>query len=446
MAESSSKRQKTEENAEESESDRLSNLPDSVLCHILSFLPTKTCVTTSVLSRRWRHLWEHLQVLDLYDDSHIFYHHIELFKRFAVFVNAVFTLRRAHSIRKFRLSCGHSQNDTFYAHSVATWVRAAIGPYLEDLCLTLYSTDGHGFVVPPSLFTCTNLVSLSLCGGIHLQNRNPNSVIRLPSLKTLQLDIDSVDCIDTLLSGCPVLETLHLSFAPQCLTKICVPRSLKRLKYAVENNVEIFLELHAPALEFLSIVQRTRSFPCSIGNLDNVVEAYLDVYVTDESAEPLFKLLKALSGLKYLVMRNSTMKWLLRGPNLDLPDFRYLLHLELVLPCFNSGFLMNLLNKCHMLQVLIIQNEKDSLFSRNWPQPTSGPNCVGTHLTFVQVKGFQGFADELAFVTYVLRRGRVLRTMIVYADMMLDLSHKYRILKFLSGVPRASTKCQLNFD
>lgn len=36
---------------------RLSNLPDWIPCHILSFLPTKEVMATSLLSRRWEFLW-----------------------------------------------------------------------------------------------------------------------------------------------------------------------------------------------------------------------------------------------------------------------------------------------------------------------------------------------------------------------------------------------------
>lgn len=160
MAESPSKRREAEENE-----DRMSSLPDSVLCHILSFLPTKTCVATSLVSRRWRHLWEYLQVLDLADDSYYFEDkEFELFRRFAVFVNAVLALRRSRDIRKMRLCCGFSDKDTFYADSIATWVRAAIGPRLEELTLVLFSSsqirERKLFVIPSTIFTCTNLVSL----------------------------------------------------------------------------------------------------------------------------------------------------------------------------------------------------------------------------------------------------------------------------------------------
>lgn len=43
--------------------DRLSNLRDEVLPHILTFLKTRTVVRTSILSRRWRHVYVKVQPL-----------------------------------------------------------------------------------------------------------------------------------------------------------------------------------------------------------------------------------------------------------------------------------------------------------------------------------------------------------------------------------------------
>ena len=37
--------------------DRISDLPDEIICHILSYLPPKQIALTSLLSKRWKPLW-----------------------------------------------------------------------------------------------------------------------------------------------------------------------------------------------------------------------------------------------------------------------------------------------------------------------------------------------------------------------------------------------------
>ncbi|RHN66133.1 putative F-box domain-containing protein [Medicago truncatula] len=53
----------------ENNEDRLSNLPDSIIHHILSFLKTKEVFQTCVLSTRWIHLTKHLPFLKLCSES-----------------------------------------------------------------------------------------------------------------------------------------------------------------------------------------------------------------------------------------------------------------------------------------------------------------------------------------------------------------------------------------
>jgi hypothetical protein len=123
------------------EEDRISSLPDCLLGHILSFLPTKTSVATSILANRWRHVWKHVSVLD--------------------FVNRVFSLRMPYPIEKMSLSCIKSIfNDKLCTSSVDTWVRSAIGPHLKELSLNIFPIQKCQFQLPIALFTCTNLVSL----------------------------------------------------------------------------------------------------------------------------------------------------------------------------------------------------------------------------------------------------------------------------------------------
>src|SRR4051812_37947719 len=50
--------------------DQISSLPDDILQHILSFLETPNAAQTSLLSKRWRHLWSYTPALnfEIYQD------------------------------------------------------------------------------------------------------------------------------------------------------------------------------------------------------------------------------------------------------------------------------------------------------------------------------------------------------------------------------------------
>jgi hypothetical protein len=84
--------------------DRISDLPDSILGHILSFLPTKQAATTSILSKRWKSVW--LSVLSLNFDE-------EPFKNCSSFQNFVYltiSLLRDNSINSFTFKCSRGSN------------------------------------------------------------------------------------------------------------------------------------------------------------------------------------------------------------------------------------------------------------------------------------------------------------------------------------------------
>lgn len=428
--------------------DRISAIPDDVLLNnILSRLPTQTVVFTHGMSSRWRHLWKRLQVLDFCDES------FASANRFSVFVSAVLTFLRdrPRDIKNMRLHCAYSViNDYgFRVNSVYGWIIAVIGAVLQELDLRLYCDDADepDFTLPSSLFTCPNLVSLSIRDKIHL---HLSKAICLPSLKTLLINIHSpqVASVNALLCGCPKIENLNLSLYDAAVEDIIfIPSTLKKLNFYADSNFGggPSLEINAPHLEYLPITQSPFRDVSHKYNLHDVLEATLDLYPMFFGLNTaLLNLLDALSRTKHLVLSATTTKWLFGKSDDQLfQKFRCLLRLELMLPSVNTNALLYLLQNCPKLQVLKIQCEKVQSPILGWDPQPSDPNCLVSHLASIEFKGFQGLPDEMEFVENVLQKGLVLKTLII-SD--LDQSKKYDILKRLSNMPRASGMCQLLFD
>ena len=85
--------------------DRISNLPESLLYHILSFLPTKNTVATSILSSKWKLLWTLVPKLDLDTDTIV--PGLDLESKAIFFEHIVFRVlelqQQTQCLQKFRL-------------------------------------------------------------------------------------------------------------------------------------------------------------------------------------------------------------------------------------------------------------------------------------------------------------------------------------------------------
>jgi hypothetical protein len=177
--------------------DWISSLPDAVLCHILSFLPTKQAVSTSILSKRWTDLWRSVPTLYF---RNIVVNDREAYFRFNEFVYSVLLAR--NSIKSCILGIWY--NDPNFIK----WINAVVQRGVERL---EFSAGVHdNLKLPISILSCRTLVVFKICGF----TVKGFSSITLPSLKILRL----VECIFInardfvlLLAGCPILKNLDAS-------------------------------------------------------------------------------------------------------------------------------------------------------------------------------------------------------------------------------------------
>jgi len=178
--------------------DRISALPNPIICHILFFLPTKTAAITSILSKRWNPLW--LSVLVLYFDDETF----QNFVSFRHFVSFVFLLRDITlPLQLFHLKCS---NASIQPQDINGFVHTAAQRGIESLNLEMLGM----VTLPRCIVRCKTLVVLHL-KGLKVNNIS-HGVLDFPLLKTLHLSsvvFERFEYFIELLSGCPIILELQ---------------------------------------------------------------------------------------------------------------------------------------------------------------------------------------------------------------------------------------------
>lgn len=136
--------------------DRLSNLPDEVLHRILSSLDAKSAVQTCVLSKRWRHVWTSLPVLNFLDSS------FDDFLHFQCFVDHFLSRRDASSnISVLNFACTDHELDDGHTHIVDSIIdHVTLTPPITIQGLYIVAECIVGKL--PQLSICQSLTTLKL--------------------------------------------------------------------------------------------------------------------------------------------------------------------------------------------------------------------------------------------------------------------------------------------
>jgi hypothetical protein len=166
---------------EEKNQDRLSDLPDCLILHILSFLNSKQAVQTCILSKRWKRRWKRIPTLIL--DSKKF----PTVKYFSMFVSNILTLRDT-STALHALDFRHHRNvEPQLLKKVLNYIYSH-NTHLQQLGIYLH---GETCLVLRCISSCRALTSLKLSlysrGSYNFDKTLFPKSLNLPALTSLDL-------------------------------------------------------------------------------------------------------------------------------------------------------------------------------------------------------------------------------------------------------------------
>nr|XP_011463856.1 PREDICTED: F-box/LRR-repeat protein At3g59190-like isoform X1 [Fragaria vesca subsp. vesca]XP_011463857.1 PREDICTED: F-box/LRR-repeat protein At3g59190-like isoform X1 [Fragaria vesca subsp. vesca]XP_011463858.1 PREDICTED: F-box/LRR-repeat protein At3g59190-like isoform X1 [Fragaria vesca subsp. vesca]XP_011463859.1 PREDICTED: F-box/LRR-repeat protein At3g59190-like isoform X1 [Fragaria vesca subsp. vesca]XP_011463860.1 PREDICTED: F-box/LRR-repeat protein At3g59190-like isoform X1 [Fragaria len=468
--------------------DRISGLPDAILCHILSLCTTREAVQTSVLSHRWKNVWSSVPILDLDEQKY----HMDYVNRtlpsplryvassFAQFVNGLLSLRSPINIHRFHLKTTMTSD----ASLIYDWISTAVKQNVVELDLCVETPTEPHFEIPRSLFLCNTLVSLKLLLSQDVSAVTPGATC-FPCLKFLHVTVWCPDSgsMEKLFSCCPALEHLILDGQLDDVSAYNINISgpkLKRLQISfivhkfdtrssnvVSYDCRIFVSADAPNLEELDIYYDLL-VSYSVKDAKYLRKAKIDFLDVDELhnlhcflglAGRVRRLVAGIVNVKYLSVSAAILGVLdIRDHHL-LSTLNDLKHLELqVQTCYCLQSLPTLLNLSPNLEHLEFENntkfcadDNEDEFVHGWDAPELVPVCLFSHLKTICLRELKGCPKEMEMAKYLVKHGKALNKVTICTRFCDEKEKKLlppiaTLCLEVSKFPRGSRTCEIDFQ
>ncbi|KAK6280376.1 hypothetical protein POUND7_020643 [Theobroma cacao] len=430
--------------ANNEDKDRISALADGILTHILSLLPTKDAVMTSLLSRRWRSAWTCVTNVEL-DDSKV--------SNFEMFAERVMSVHDAR-IKKFTLRC----NDWHNSQLIHQWISTAVMRNVAELDISLLTFEMIN--LPDCVYTCESLEVLKLAGWFALEVPD-SKVVSLKRLKFLSfswLQIKDDSYMTLLLSGCPVIEEIHIyksMWEGLSTFSVCSP-SLQRLSVDIEGrqvaSKHCTFVLDVPNLKYLALLNDVMALSENYfeEQASSIVSARLQVGNWVSPVPVIVKLLNHISStINDLWISYSTIEPIGRANDYaQLAAFNNLEYLKLEVESFAASHYWSVVH--HLLQLspnlkLLVLTAKGFASFAEWHQPDDVAECLLSNLVTLKVQGVDGEDRVMELIEYYLRNAMVLNQMYISSRVLPEVGND-QIQERLSAFAWGSSTCQLTIS
>ncbi|XP_021744319.1 putative F-box/FBD/LRR-repeat protein At5g44950 [Chenopodium quinoa] len=432
--------------------DRLSSLPDAILINILSLLSIDSAAATSVLSRRWRHLWTEITDLEFSSES-------------SAFVDCVFGQLTSPKLSSFTviIKLVAYNWESIFAHLCHRNV--------EEIKVCAEVFFPAPLYVPASLFCCQSLVKLELfCIDLDC-TFTANDVVNLPNLKKLGLHLqdEARDLMKTLFKSCPMLEDLYLLFdfyEDEHFVDIAAP-NLKTLFIEITSERETSLDkvmINAPKLENLTILG-SYCFYCFVENPTRLVKASIDLCLGPdrnnvgmqgkECCNEISKFIKGMSSVSHLKLHSfvNLFTYFISVGNGVMPMFHNFVYLDT-----NLGNLIGW--KDLLLSLQYIPNLKhldvskiwfESVEQMDWFAPEFVPECLLSKLKIIKIKVLIENDKELKLLEFILNNAIVLEELHIHCKHYhtrkeSQLWNEYKFCEALFKLSKSSSTCKVLFE